>query len=291
MDVEIQEIDNLLSDIIEILEVKPIVKNTECILAKSSPKPVVKFSSIKAIKEARTIIKREAVLLERAALIREDALKLLRVNKISEGKTKLNKAKEILVNVVLSREAFLINIIFQSSVESFFYLKIREFKKAHELMINSLKTHKVLYENYGHAIEARRIHLAMNVAKISSLSDDTISAFKLYTRLVKYIVNNSNTFPLKCCLLENPDAIEPKMRSFIFNQLINEMIKILSQNKSFEIMVLFDELIEDLKQNPFSEASIIFCWHNAYKAILNGDKTGYLKNSKTFLKKYKGLLS
>jgi len=282
--------EHLLESIIAVLNVELHNATIDDLTAKPCSKPITTFSSIKAIKEAKTITKSEAILLEWAALIREEALIDLRNNKIEEGNAKLKGSREILLYKRLSEEAHLINATFRSSVESFSYLKTHEFGKAHDLMINALNTHKTLFLKYGHSIEARRIHLVRNIAKILSASKREIEAFKLYTQLIKYIFNGADAWSFNFCILENPDIISLKMKNSIINQLLNEMINILSIENSNQMMFFLGELVKSLKQDSTKESKVIASWYKLCKAKFSNERISVLKNIKSFLQEHKSLI-
>jgi len=290
MGLENQEVDSLFADIISILETQLTSDSAKNVIKHSLQNAASEFRSIQIINEAKTISKNETVLLEGAALLREEALVHLRNNEIEEGKSKLEKVGDILTSNKLSAEASLIFSTFQSAAESFLHLKNRAFIKAYELMETALETHRELFENYGHRIEVRRIHLGRNMAKILSSNNKTTEAFKLSTLLIKYTITDSNIWPLDCCIVENPNTISSKDKMFVVNQLVNELIDILSQNSSEEIINIFDGLSSYLKQNSNKESEITLAWCNTYKATLNNDRLAYLKNAKLFFQKHDQLL-
>ncbi len=109
------------------------------------------FDSIRIIDKAKTISKEETILLKKIALIREDALELMRNNDLSEGFIQLQKSTDLTKNKRLSEEAFLIHSTYHFAAESFLSIKKKEYIKALELMQGALEEHKKLFVKFGHA--------------------------------------------------------------------------------------------------------------------------------------------
>lgn len=282
MNSKTNEIELLLTEIFDVLKAGHEADENENPLIKENLNSESKFGSIRIINKAKTIKGEEIILLEKAAINREKALVLLRQNHLTQGTKELIKTKQIIENVNLTKEANLIYSTYQAAAESFLCIKNNEYDEALVLMKNALETHKSLFLEFGHAIDARRIHLARNIARIMYVSNKETSSFQLSLQLLEYSISNKGTWPLTSCTLENPDDVSMYVKIFTINQLLKDINSILSNSQSDELIIYLENFINKLKKNTHIETPIVLNWLEAYYAIIRDDRIGFLKNALLF---------
>lgn len=278
-----QEIDNKLDEIRAFLN-----SQSEQKILDQTPTPKVR--SIEILYETKTLKKQEVSLLETATIRREAGLVLLRQNKMEEGKTALDVAKQMVADNEICEEGQLITSTYQSAAESFLYLKQKDFDTALRLMKAALEFHRALFLAYGHPIAERRIHLSSNYAKVLVISGKQVDSFKLVTQLVTYIFTEEDNWPVDYCAVENLDKISVATTMHVLNQILKTVGGILLKSKHEEIWKLFDDLINALEQSKDSEVTATLSWCKAIKAMQNNDEITFLNNALCFFQNEKSLL-
>lgn len=250
-----------------------------------------KFDSIKIISKAKTINKKEAHLLEEVALVRENALKLLRINDIHQGMHQLQESEELLGNKkLLSKEAFLIHSTYHCAAESFLCIKKKEYGKALKLMKEALNEHKILFEEFGHNVEARRIHLGRNISKILETSGEKLAGLELSLQLLEYSIIENRKWPLYECQIEQSNKVSSSLMLFTINQLLKSVNSILAKNQTGKFVTLLENSISEIKKYSLKEFEIILNWLEAYYSIIQNDEINFLKNALMFFGKNNELL-
>ncbi len=281
-----QKNQQTLEDIFEVLN----RQNEKASTVSSASHSVPKFGSVQMIHDASSISKEEVLILEAVALMREEALSLLRKRNLNEGHNLLQEAEQLLKQENLSKEGALIATTYGFAANSFYSILQKDYAKSLSLMQAAMTSHEELFKDHGHPIELRRIHLGRNIAKIYSSSNDSESSMALTTALIKYTISSDpKQWPLDICKIDSPDKILDHQKMFLFNQLTGEVITLLSKKPSNSTVKHLESLI-DFLENSDHNFQVISYWITAYLAKINKDETLFLEQTLCFMKAYKGYL-
>ncbi len=250
------------------------------------------YSSVHIVHTAKNISLEEIILLEKAALQREEALTELRKNEFEEGRKKLEETREMVAEASLCREAFLIAATYQASADGFVFLKNRDYSKAVDAMFKAIDTNQELHEDYGHRVEQRRIHLGRNIAKVFYLEGKKEESFKIALDLVKYTVVDSVKWPLGKGKTGQVDVIDQEMKLFVLDQLVSQLgeILVIEIPASSAILDNLKNIIEELEKSILPEYGVILSWCKSFFEIHNDNQSQFLENVILFLKSHKGTL-
>ena len=144
-----------------------------------------------------------------------------------------------------------------------------------------METHKDLFISFGHPIEQRRIHLARNIAKVLTVSNQPEKSFDLTTDLIQYTIQSKTPWSLEFCHLENPNTITSSEKNFVLNQLMSELGNILSKR-----LVSKDLAISKLTALSNLKSALISDWAKAYLAYIHRNQIEFLQHGLQFFKNY-----
>jgi len=233
----------------------------------------------------------ELKLLKSAAQIRENALVLLRTNKVQEGEDALEQAGKMAADFGLSKEGKLIAQTFQAAATAFLALKNKDSNKAVELMEVAMSTHKILFLEFGHPIEKRRIHLGRNIVTVLRIANETTKAFHLALNLINYTIFTSDTtFPFETCKIQQPNLISIDLKYFVLNQILREIGSILIKNPSEKYKLAFEQFAQEFNHRNIPEYKIVTHWVETYLAFLNNDSVSVYQNAINFYQIHDGML-
>lgn len=288
--IKAERIDSLLDSILVILNQEAEQEEQEHETCEHHSNNKASYLSISIIDHAHDIPKNEIELLKETALIREEALTLLRQNQIADGTALLAKSNHIQSNHHLNHEAKLLFETFQAAADSFLSLKKGAYKESMRLMENALKTHQELYLEYQYPIQVRRIHLARNCTRIMSMERRYEAAFEYSTQLILHTLSAAYEWPMSVCQLKITDSISASSQLFVINQLLNEIVFILEQHPSPAILLRFRTFIQCLNQIGTSESQLVLDWASAYQAHKENDDIRFLEHTTSFLKHHQNRL-
>lgn len=255
-------------------------------LAKAKPptfNPRELFSSQYLLKMARGLSLPEISVLLNAERIREAGLALARSGDVNRGRIALDEAREVCLQARLSKEATLAAQTFQTAAEAYVQYKVKNYLESFASLINSLESCRILNDEYDYNMEMRRIHLARNIVRIESFSDNLSEATRLASSMVRYIQGHGEFWPLNDLpLWSKTHSLAVQERWWCMDELLMEIGLLLAKPYPTAKQLLKLVGRDVFREETGNEFARVHTWFAAKQASVEDDAVGFVNHAIIF---------
>lgn len=274
-------------------ELKPLVVQALSAYEQGKPRAGVHIISFDALlndylfqEMSKRVPPSEIAILTKAAKVRGYGFALAKKDDLVNGQQAIELARSLYVHESFSPEAFAVAETFHEAAIAYVHHKMNDYSSAYQALLSSLKYCKVLRDDYGYEIEARRIHLARNLIRVESTAGNSEIAIRLIGSLLNYLNGDVNVWPFpETRLSTNPDQLETPLKLFLADQVLGEAYSLLSQPKpiALNLIKMGEPYLFSEDFNDDSDLAKVHLWLSAMRASVEDDIPTFLKKVALFL--------
>jgi hypothetical protein len=212
---------------------------------------------------------------------REQGLRLCRDGGAG-GRELLAEARGILAAARLSDEAKVVAESFQQPAEAYLHYRLGKPIAARRALIDALGCCRVMEAIYGYEVEARRVHLARNVARVERVAGDRTDALHLALRLVRYIDGEAAAWPLRSVATTAPPPLTIDEQRALLDQLWGEISDVLHGSEPGTADLWSDPELAEFRLPDASIFRELRAWLDAMEAFRGHDAVAFLERAETF---------
>jgi hypothetical protein len=159
-----------------------------------------------------------------ASQLRMRGLAFSRCGEFENARNTLDNARKMCLNADLSEEAAIADESVQSAAEAYVQYKTCDYVKAEASLRVALKSCLTLRDEFGYAMEARRIHLVRNVIRVRSVAGKHEDACRVACLMVRYLEGESECWPFpEFQLSTHPNQLREEARLMLLDQILSEI--------------------------------------------------------------------
>jgi hypothetical protein len=210
---------------------------------------------------------------------------LTRSGDVANGEKLLDDARKICLDAKLSNEALSAAETFQTAAEAYIQYKKKAYHKAITSLINSLEFCRVLNNEYGYSMEMRRVHLARNIVRVESSSNNLGEAMKLASSMVRYLEGDDEFWPFcKTQLWTKGNSLTSQEKWCCIDEILMEISLLLNKPKtvSKELLRISEPYLFKRNINNDSEFLRVNAWLAAMHAYVEDNVGVFLDNVAIF---------
>ena len=221
-----------------------------------------------------------------ASQVRARALALARADRSADAHALLRLAHTIGVAAAPSEEAACADRSFQAAAGAYLQDKAGDYPGAETLLLDALDCCRTLRDQFGYAMEGRRIHLVRHIVRVRSAAGRFEDAFEIAWRMVRYIDGDTPSWPFPgVALSKDPDVLAIADRLLLLDQILSEMPSLLASSQAAAAMLARADRSLFRRDVPRSEdLSRVYLWLSAMRASAEGDLVAFLENATAFFR-------
>lgn len=225
-------------------------------------------------KIARDLTADEARILESIASRRERGLALCRAGKVRDGGSEIARARSVLTQASLSREAFVLSDSFLCAGEGFVHFRSGDFDAATSSMLTAIDRCRELRDSYGFPVEGRRIHLACSAVRVQVEAGKHQESSMVLAQLVNLIdTSDRHYWPYPDLeYVSGPDRLDDDVRWELMDQAL-AVVSRLDREALGHVATAFSPLPRGVTQ-PLTARTR--CFLEAVRAHSSGDLETFL---------------
>lgn len=227
-----------------------------------------------------------------ASQVRARALALSQAGRATEARTVLDLAHSIGIAAALSNEATIADRSFQNAAAAYLHYKTGEYNRAEASILDALDCCRMLRDQFGYAVESRRIHLVRHIVRVRSVAGRSEAAFDMACLMVRYVEGEAASWPFpEVALSADPDAIETADKSMLLDQLLSEMSSLLTNSRAATALLTRGDgalFRGDVSRTP--DLSRVYLRLSAMRAVAEDDLMGFLESAAAFFQNGPGYM-
>jgi hypothetical protein len=220
----------------------------------------------------------EVTVLLRSSELREKGLASVRAGDTITGAELLRRARHILSEAALSREALLSADSFQRPAEAYLQYKRGEYDQAKQSLLRSIALCQTLRDDYEHDVEVRRIHLTRNLVRVKTSAGNRAEALKMAALLLWYLEGDEEQWPLReFHMTSTPDPLLEEERWVLIDQVLGEIALLVTRHRATSRQLISGST-NGLFTNGGKPSAFprVHAWLAARRAWVEGDLRGFL---------------
>jgi hypothetical protein len=218
--------------------------------------------------------------------VRARALALSRAGRAAEAHAVLDLAHSIGRAAALSAEAACADHSFQAATAAYLQYRAGDHPGAEASILDALEGCRTLRDQFGYAMEGRRIHLVRHIVRVRSAAGRSEEAFAIACRMVRYIDGDTPSWPFPgVALSKDPDVLAIADRLLLLDQVLSEMSSLLAHSQAAAAMLArADSSLFCRDATRSEDLSKVYLRLSAMRASAEGDLVAFLESATAFFR-------
>jgi hypothetical protein len=231
---------------------------------------------------AKRLTSSEMSTLLEATRVREQGLRLCRAGDLAQGAELVQAAAFAHPSSHLTREARATSESFDYAALAYVAYKMHDYDSAANDLLKALAACRLLGDEYGHDVEARRIHLVRNLIRVKIASGDYPTGLVLINCMLMRLELGADCWPISDSMRTRPCAPSAAERQILADQILSELCALLDRDgdQAAQTLALLDRRLYRYKGDR--GVSRVGVWLTALVAHEAGDTLGFLQAAGAF---------